>query len=60
MGKEIGLVTLRADRAMVHALAERRVDRPRVGFVSERVLGLPGDVRVDKDVPFTDVPTGGR
>jgi hypothetical protein len=24
------------------------------------VLGLPQDVRVDKDVPFRDVPTGSR
>ena len=27
-------------------------------IIAERVLGLPPDVRVDKDVPFTDVPTG--
>ncbi len=25
--------------------------------VAERVLGLPGDVRLDKDVPFRDVPS---
>jgi acyl-CoA dehydrogenase len=24
------------------------------------VLGLPGDIRVDKDVPFKDIPTSGR
>jgi hypothetical protein len=24
------------------------------------VLGLPGDIRVDKDVPFNKVPTKGR
>jgi alkylation response protein AidB-like acyl-CoA dehydrogenase len=29
-------------------------------IIAERVLGLPADVRVDKDVPFTKVPTGGR
>ncbi|MGE0830405.1 MAG: hypothetical protein AB7O04_13785, partial [Hyphomonadaceae bacterium] len=23
-----------------------------------RVLGLPGDIRVDKDVAFKDLPTG--
>ena len=28
--------------------------------VAERVLGLPGDIRVDKDVPFNKVPTKGR
>ncbi len=26
--------------------------------IGERVLGLPGDVRVDKDRPFRDIPTG--
>ena len=28
--------------------------------VAERVLGLPGDIRVDKDVPFNKIPTKGR
>jgi alkylation response protein AidB-like acyl-CoA dehydrogenase len=27
-------------------------------IIAERVLGLPGDVRVDKDVAFKDAPTG--
>jgi alkylation response protein AidB-like acyl-CoA dehydrogenase len=27
-------------------------------IIAERVLGLPQDVRLDKDVPFKDVPTG--
>jgi alkylation response protein AidB-like acyl-CoA dehydrogenase len=27
-------------------------------IIAERVLGLPGDIRVDKDVPFNEVPTG--
>ncbi len=27
-------------------------------IVAERVLGLPGDVRVDKDTPWKDVPRG--
>ena len=27
-------------------------------IIAERVLGLPGDIRVDKDVAFKDVPTG--
>ena len=27
-------------------------------IIAERVLGLPGDARVDKDVPFTAIPTG--
>jgi len=27
-------------------------------IIAERVLGLPGDVRVDKNVPFRDIPHG--
>jgi hypothetical protein len=27
-------------------------------IIAERVLGLPGDIRVDKDMPFKDMPTG--
>ncbi|MGE3693500.1 MAG: acyl-CoA dehydrogenase family protein [Novosphingobium sp.] len=27
-------------------------------IIAERVLGLPGDPRVDKDVPFRDIPSG--
>ncbi len=29
-------------------------------IIAERVLGLPQDVRVDKDVPFREIPTGRR
>jgi alkylation response protein AidB-like acyl-CoA dehydrogenase len=27
-------------------------------IIAERVLGLPGDIRVDKDLPFKDAPAG--
>jgi alkylation response protein AidB-like acyl-CoA dehydrogenase len=27
-------------------------------IIAERVLGLPGDIRVDKEVPFNKLPTG--
>lgn len=27
--------------------------------IAERVLGMPGDIRVDKDVPFSQIPIGG-
>jgi len=27
-------------------------------IIAERVLGLPGEVRLDKDVPFNEIPTG--
>ena len=29
-------------------------------IIAERVLGLPGDIRVDKDVPFNKIATKGR
>src|SRR4051812_34143979 len=29
-------------------------------IIAERVLGLPGDIRVDKDIPFNKIPTRGR
>jgi alkylation response protein AidB-like acyl-CoA dehydrogenase len=29
-------------------------------IIAERVLGLPGEVRVDRDVPFSAIPTGAR
>jgi alkylation response protein AidB-like acyl-CoA dehydrogenase len=29
-------------------------------IIAERVLGLPGDIRVDKDIPFNRIPTKGR
>ena len=27
-------------------------------IIAERILGLPGDIRVDKGVPFRDIPHG--
>ncbi|MBI1239114.1 MAG: acyl-CoA dehydrogenase [Alphaproteobacteria bacterium] len=27
-------------------------------IIAERVLGLPGDIRVDKDIPYNELPTG--
>ncbi len=29
-------------------------------IIAERVLGLPGDIRVDKNVPFNQIPTSGK
>ncbi|ANK80896.1 MAG: acyl-CoA dehydrogenase [Rhizobiales bacterium NRL2] len=29
-------------------------------IIGERVLGLPGDIRVDKDVAFNEIPTSGK
>ena len=33
-------------------------DEIMLNIIAERVLGLPQDIRPDKGVPFTDVPTG--
>jgi alkylation response protein AidB-like acyl-CoA dehydrogenase len=29
-------------------------------IIAERVLGLPGEMRIDKDIPFRDIATSGR
>jgi hypothetical protein len=29
-------------------------------IIAERVLGLPGNIRVDRDVPFDKIPSKGR
>jgi hypothetical protein len=29
-------------------------------IIAERVLGMPGDIRLDKDVPFRELKTGKR
>ena len=29
-----------------------------LNIIAERVLGLPGDIRVDRDVPFSEIPAG--
>jgi len=34
-------------------------DEIMANIIAERVLGLPQDVRVDKGIPFNEVPTGG-
>jgi hypothetical protein len=34
-------------------------DEIMANIIAERVLGLPQDVRLDKGIPFSEVPTGG-
>ena len=31
-----------------------------LNIIAERVLGLPQDIRVDKGVPFNEVPVGAK
>ena len=37
---------------------EGGTDEILLNIIAERVLGLPGDIRVDRDVPFSDIPSG--
>ncbi len=37
---------------------EGGTDEILLNIIAERVLGLPGDIRVDRDVPYKDIPTG--
>ena len=40
------------------ARIEGGTDEILLNIIAERVLGLPGDIRVDRDVPFSDIPSG--
>jgi alkylation response protein AidB-like acyl-CoA dehydrogenase len=49
--------------ALFHAIGQRiagGTDEVMRNIIAERVLCLPADIRVDKDVPFNKIPTKGR
>jgi alkylation response protein AidB-like acyl-CoA dehydrogenase len=58
---------LAADHARFHAMLLRApgtrieggTDEILRNIIAERVLGLPPDIRVDKDLPFNQLPTTG-
>jgi hypothetical protein len=54
-------LTCRArDRRVALASAPDRAKQAEIPnhIIAERVLGLPADIRVDKDTAFKNVPTG--
>src|ERR1700688_3635414 len=55
-GGKFQAILLRAARTPVGG----GTDEIKTNIIAERVLGLPGDIRVDKDVPFNKIPTRGR
>ena len=45
-------------RRCVALRVEGGTDQIMRNIISERVLGLPEDIRVDKGIAFKDIPTG--
>ncbi len=63
MDKELAPMNAMFQEALLGAPASRiagGTDEILRNIIAERVLGLPGDIRVDKEVPFNRLPTGKR
>ncbi|WP_199798377.1 hypothetical protein, partial [Hymenobacter lapidiphilus] len=59
--EELSKSSLGRIRLAKHDMVEvGKADEIMRNIIAERVLGLPGDIRVDKDVPFNKIPTKGR
>jgi len=62
MGKEAPLAGA-FQEALLYSPSSRiagGTDEIMKNIIAERVLGLPQDPRVDKDVPWRDIPSGTR
>jgi alkylation response protein AidB-like acyl-CoA dehydrogenase len=60
---ELALASARFQAMLLRSPATRvegGTDEILRNIIAERVLGLPADIRVDKDVPFNQIPTSGR
>jgi alkylation response protein AidB-like acyl-CoA dehydrogenase len=63
MDKEMAPMNAMFQEALLGAPASRiagGTDEILRNIIAERVLGLPGDIRVDKDIPFSRLPAGKR
>ena len=59
---KVAQVSAAFQQSMLYAPAGRiagGTDEIMRNIIAEHVLGLPGDIRVDKGIPFKDIPSGG-
>ena len=63
MDPEIAPMNAWFQQAMLYAPSKRiagGTDEILRNIIAERVLGMPGDIRADKDIPFAQIPTSRR